>query len=534
MTDEQQNLTVAPRPASRGIGHALCVLLLLLFAFAIYRLSLRLAGQSHYFKAKGLLKDGYVGLALVQLEKAVQDQHGDDEVYKALGQVYFKLGVLALKRNARRDAFDFVRKSRASYLTAKARNPIDAYSAYGIARAEARLIELYRSLHPGSKDLPYNPEFYLKEALRLRPNRILYRYAYARYLYDRGRDKALTSAIRELVRIYPPVYDDLRHEAFWSPQGKEACKEGLELAVKENILPRVAQMALSSMMAREQQWPAAISRYKKALSYKAVDNKVGDYVHLGALYLKNGQFKEARACFFRALGMSRSRGKVVKQLYYLYRDQELSEKFERFYRDADHTLILPFRAEIFLARTLMDLKQYSQAQRILRELVQKKSDAEAYSWLARIAQAENDWDSMELTIQKATVLEPGNSTYHLLFSQALARKKKLERAEKEADLVLKYQKKPSPWSFNNRAWIRWARKDYQGALQDWLRAIGLKRDRAGFYAHAGDAEVMLGHGSAAVEYYEKALKLDPENERYQRRYQKIKKNEQKTPNIQTQ
>ena len=167
---------------------------------------------------------------------------------------------------------------------------------------------------------------------------------------------------------------------------------------------------------------------------------MGNYIHLGGLYLKNGQFDKARSGFFRALNMSRSKDKDMARLYHLYRKQKQSERFERFYRDADHTLILPTGVEILLARTLMDLKQYNQARRILTELVQKRPNAECYYWLARIAQAEKDWDSMELAIQKATVLEPENSGYHLLFSQALKRKKKFKRAAMEAGLARKYKR----------------------------------------------------------------------------------------------
>ena len=138
--------------------------------------------------------------------------------------------------------------------------------------------------------------------------------------------------------------------------------------------------------------------------------------------------------------MSRSRDREMARLYHLYRNQKQSERFERFYRDADRTLILPAGVEILLARTLMDLKQYTQAQRILTELVQKRPDAAAYYWLARIARAEKDWDAMELAIQKATVLEPENSGYHRLFSEALKRKKKFKRAAKEAGLARKFKR----------------------------------------------------------------------------------------------
>ena len=435
--DNPQSATNNPQ-SSYAVRYALCAMLILLSAFAMLQLSLRLMGQAHYHSARDVLRNGYFGLARAQLEKAEQEQPDDHEIHKALGRVYFELG--ALKPNAQ-GASGLARKSRESYMAAAAINPLDAQAAYGIARAEVRLEELYRYLHPENKDTPHNPGAYFEEAIRLRPNGILYRYANARYLHRKGRTDELISAIRELARIYPPSYNYLRKEAFWSPPVKEACKEGLEAAVKENISPRSARMALSSMAATDQQWPAAILRYKEALRYKAFDNKPRNYIHLGSLYLKNGQFEEARTRFFRALNMSRTRDKEMARLYHLYRNQKQSERFEQFYRDADRTLILPAGVEILLARTLMDLKQYTQAQRILTERVQKRPDAECYYWLARIARAEKDWDAMELAIQKATVLEPENSGYHRLFSQVLKRKKKFKRAAKEARLALKYKVK---------------------------------------------------------------------------------------------
>ncbi len=430
MSSNNPQSSYAPR-------YALCAVLLLLSAFAMAQLSFRLMGQIHYHSAREMLRKGYFGLALARLEKAEHEEPNDPEIRKALGRAYFELG--ALKPNAQ-SASGFARKSRESYMKAAAINPLDAQAAYGIARAEVRLEELYRYLHPESKDVPQNPAAYFEEALRLRPNGILYRYAYARYLHQQGRKDELTSAIRDLARIYPPSYNYLRKEAFWSPSVKEACKEGLEAAVKENISPRSARMALSSMAAREQQWPAAITGYKEALRYKAFDNKPGNYIHLGGLYLKNGQFDEARTRFFRALNMSRSRDREMARLYHLYKNRKQSERFEQFYRDADRTLIFPAGVEILLARTLMDLKQYTQARRILTEQVEKRPDAAAYYWLARIARAEKDWDAMELAIQKATVLEPENSGYHQLFSQALKRKKKFKRAAEEAGLARKYKR----------------------------------------------------------------------------------------------
>ena len=87
---------------------------------------------------------------------------------------------------------------------------------------------------------------------------------------------------------------------------------------------------------------------------------------------------------------------------------------------------------ITVALNLIDLKRYEEARRVLTELNQIEPDAEAYYLLYKIAQLENDSDRMELAIQKATVHDPANSRYHLLFSQLLVRLKKYETAEKAA------------------------------------------------------------------------------------------------------
>jgi len=177
--------------------------------------------------------------------------------------------------------------------------------------------------------------------------------------------------------------------------------------------------------------------------------------------------------------------------------------------------------DILLARTLIDLKQYNHARRLLEETNLKQPSAEAWYWLARIAEAEQDWNAMELAIQKATVLDPGNSRYHLIFSQVLKRRNKLERAEREASLAVGYQEKPSPWFYNHRAGVRWSRGDYAGALNDWKSAIALKPDAASFYAQAAEACIKIGDLTRAKEYYRKAVALEPANERYGKRYQEL-------------
>ncbi|MDY7036816.1 MAG: tetratricopeptide repeat protein, partial [Thermodesulfobacteriota bacterium] len=126
-----------------------------------------------------------------------------------------------------------------------------------------------------------------------------------------------------------------------------------------------------------------------------------------------------------------------------------------------------------------------------------------------------------LAIQKATVLEPGNSSYHLIFSRVLKRLGKLNRAEKEAGLAIKHSARPSASLFNHRAWIKWSKKDYRGALEDWKSAISLSPKAASYYARSAEAHYRLAEWSRAADCYKKAMSLDPKNKKYRKRYKQI-------------
>ena len=505
-------------PPLYSMRYALCAMLLLFSAASFYYLSLRLISQTHQHRAKTFFREGYYGLAANQLKKADHYLPNDYKIQKELGDVYLKLGELNPKAKA---ASLLTQKSKNFYLKASELNPLDVETAYGLARGESRLEQLYQYLHPKEKDNPFQPLPYFKKAVRLRPNSILYNYALARFLYQHKNKEELISVVRNLSRIYPPVYYDLKKEAFWSPPVKKAVQLGLEEAIKSGNSLREAHIAISSMMALEKKWPVAISHYQKALIYKTFYNNTGNYFHLGSLYLKNGQPEEAELSFLKGLDLSRTRENDLGRLYRIYKNEGHLEELYQFYQQASRRFILSAKIEILLAQSLIDLKRYYQAQKILNNINQKKPTAEAYYWLAHIAKLEKDWDSMELAIQKATLFDPQNRDYHLMFSRVLKRLNKLERAEKEAGLAILCSTKKSPWLFNHRAWIRWSRKDYMGAATDWQMAINLSPQNARYYAYAAEAYINLGLWTRAMKYLQKASKLDPKNKHYQKRYSEL-------------
>jgi tetratricopeptide (TPR) repeat protein len=176
----------------------------------------------------------------------------------------------------------------------------------------------------------------------------------------------------------------------------------------------------------------------------------------------------------------------------------------------------------------MDLQQYRKSQRILMDLNRQTPTADAYYWLARIAEKEKDWDQMELNIQKATVLDPSNINYRQMFYGLLKRLGKHETAQREIGLMIEHSDKPSPRLFDQRAKFRLKNKDYLGAVKDWKEAIRLAPRQASFYAQVAEAYIKLGDLSPALEYYKKAVKLNPNNNGYAKRYNSLTRTSRKS------
>ena len=495
--------------------YALCALILLLSIAACYNLSLRLISQLHFHRAKNLFIKGSFSPAADELQKADHYQPGDYRVKRGLAKVYYKLGI---SEKRVKGALSHTRKAQDFALQAARLNPLDAESAYELALAKARLEQLYPyTLSADKENNPYRALPYFQDTLRLRPNGVRYHYAFTRYLVRNHSDKELLPAVRTLARIYPPIYSNLKKEAFWSPPLKEAVRQGLEQAIDIGISAKEAHKTLSYLWAQEGKWAEAIHHYQEAIMIKPLNKTENTYFQLGRLHLQNRNLQAAKTSFLKGLALSPNREKQLESLYHVFKNTSYTEEFYDLYKEANQLFSLSAGTSILLARTLMDLKQYYQARRILEDLNAKELSAPACYWLARIAEKEKNWDRMELAIQKATVLEPANIRYRRLFLSVLKRLKKYESVEKELELIIQYSDKPSAGLYSEKAQIKWIKKDYPGAIKDWQTAIRLKPDNAGFYARTAEAWIILGKWSLAVENYQKAVKLDPDNRNYKKR-----------------
>lgn len=506
--------------APYAMRYALCAAFLIILLVLLYSLGIRLAGGLYQLKAQNALTEKSYTSAIEYLKKADLLKSDDYQIKRRLGQVTLELMKLEERPE---NAWPRTLKAQEYFIAASRQNPLDAESVYGMAMVESRLEQLYPFIISRAGNNPYQPLSWFKEAVRLRPSSITFRYAMAYYLYSTGKKDELLPLLQTLAGVYPQAYFNLKKEAFWSPSVREAVKQGLEQAIEQDISLRNAHRAMSYIAAEDKDWEAAIRHYNQVLQYRTFENSTYDYFRLGSLYLKSEEQEKVEANFIKGLDRSRSRDKDLEWIYGQYRKENKLEGFTQFFLQVSNHFISTAAMEILHARAFIDLKEYDQAKEVLLTVNKRSPEAVAYYWLSHIAELEKEWDIMDLAIQKATVLDPENSEYHYKFSRVLNRLKKYERAEKEASLAIKYRSKnPTSGFFNYRAGIRWTMKDYEGAAKDWKSAISLKPDHAAFYAQAGEAYAKLAYWPMAEEHYQKAMELAPNNKRYRDRYNAVK------------
>src|SRR4030042_5703624 len=153
----------------KPIRYALCVFILILTILSLYELRFRFMSGIRQLAGDNYARDGYYGIAVERLKSAAACQPSDYEIKKTLGEIYYDQGVL---KNTAEEAFSLTLRSRESYAAARGLNPLDAEAAYGAARAEYRLEQLYAYMYPGKGVSPYNAIPWVKEAVRLRPTRV--------------------------------------------------------------------------------------------------------------------------------------------------------------------------------------------------------------------------------------------------------------------------------------------------------------------------------------------------------------------------
>lgn len=496
----------------------MAVVIFLVSGVLFYALTIRLISQVYYHQGAHQLKDGYSQAAVRSLEKAVRFNDDDPFFWLELGKAYAELSRLQTADQA----LVISQEAKNAYQKAADLDPFDPVAAYRLAKAEEHLQRLYPHVYPDGPSNPYNPLPFFHKALQLRPNAIQYHYSLALYLYAQGLKEALLETITTLARIYPEVYGRLTKAPFWSSEVQAAAKEGIQQAIVEGTGPDKAHRLLSRILLEQGDPAAALSHYQQA-SAQGVSDAPPHHYRLGELYLENHQVDDAEESFMAGLSLSENWAQDLNHIVSLYKKKGIAERLPLFHEQLDARFQLPDSVDIQLARAMIDGGRHADAQRILEALNGRRPSAEAYYWLARIAEKEADPGRAEVAIQKATVLDPREGQYHLTFSHILSRQGKLDRAEKEAGLAIQLADKPSPGMFQHRAQLRWRQQDYLGAARDWEQAISLAPKNPAYYAGAAEAYAQAKKWSLALSLYQQAMDLDPQHRGYQEKHALLKK-----------
>ena len=496
---------------------------------AFYLLSQKLIGQLHIRKAEQDTLSLRYDSAVEEFQKAAVYLPDDFLINNGLGNIYYRMGSLASETP---EGLVLLNRAKEYFSKALVLNPLDARSAYGLARAEIRLEQLY--VLSGKKDIEVvkvRAMLALEKAIELRPASTIYRLANARYLYLHDETEKLLLEVRNLGRLQPSLHGTLRQESLWTTAARSEFIKGVERALAEGITPRQTNLVTSELMVEENRWKEAISYREQGIEIQPSLNGPADYIRLGYFYLQDRQPDQAQSRFFVAITMSKDVEKDILNILQSCRKADDPESLLRFYRDIVKVYGSSNRIDIVAARHLFDLKEFENAGIILTENISNQPYGEAYYWLSRIAEVDQDWDEVELNMQKAAMYSSLNSSYHLRFSQVLNRLQKYERAEKEAGLAIQHSDTLSAGLFHYRATLRMKINDYEGGLEDWQQAITLAPEKASYAFQAGDVLEKMNRIDEAAEYFRKAIELEPGHKRYIQRLERIVKKYGMAPEV---
>jgi len=504
-----------------SVRYLLSSVIILIALAALYPLTIRLLAQLHFTAAEKSIVAWQYPAALAELQKAVALQANDFQIHNELGNVYYKL---AREDQESDQALQLLDKAKEHFQEALRLLPLDARSAYGLARTEI-LIEKTNYLSGKGSPLPEDSPalFALEKAIALRPASTVYRLAYARYLYLHEETEKLLAQMRTLGSLQPTLYGVLRREPFWSSAARQEFFAGVEQALAQGVNPRQSLLAASELRAEEKNWKGAVILRQQGMAVQSSLNSAADFIRLGFLQLMTGEPDQAAEDFSRALSISNDIENDIITIMEVCKNAESPDRLISFYRQAAKGYGNSLRMDIAAARYLFAMKNYELARIVLQEANTRRQSGEAYYWLARIAETEDDLDEVELSIQKAAMLAPENSSYHLMFSQVLNRLQKYERAEKEAGLAIDHIEKASAGLYHYRASLRMRINDHAGALADWLQALAIEPENASFSYQAGYVAEKMDRIDEAAEHYRNAIALAPGNKTYIQRLDRIVK-----------
>jgi len=409
------------------------------------------------------------------------------------GRALYESGKAAWQQSGlTRDVHALFLRSREHLERAVAAEPEYYLTAFWRAQTEHVLERIHPWLFPGTPNSFDADELY-RHAAALRPAGINVRQAYARYLYHTGRWERIPALLSNLLSIYPPIYETLKKEAYYTPALLPHMARGLESAVSKRVLPRHALLRLSRLYLDQNNPAAAIDTYEDYLAQDPESNTSDDFFYLGTLCVQDGRYEKSHEAFEQGLAAAKERGALLRRIYQYFRSLKQYTRFLSFMQYLEETAGLAVQGrEMILARCYLDMGQLFLAKQTLERIMETRPTGPVASLRAGIAAREQDWNAMEAFSHQATRLDPGNSVYLFQFAQALSHRKKYPGAEDAVSRAIRHAPKENSGYYHFRAWTRWHQEKYKEAALDWEKAAALSPGNPDYAERARLARERIG------------------------------------------
>lgn len=331
---------------------------------------------------------------------------------------------------SRRD-ISLLEKAREHFQKTVALNPYDIKSAKGLAETSFLLERAWHRLYP-EKENPYNALPCYQILSELRPAGITVHYMMARYYYFKGMDEALAGSVSQITFLCPndAVNGHLQNENFYSSQLDQAVVQGVSKAIAEKKSLRKACLVMARLVEKDGDFSQALEYQQRGMAITAHRNSLWDYIRLGRFFLEARDNKAAYKTFEKALVESNNFNNSFKKIYYTFRRLKADKAFLEFAGGlGKKRKRLPGIVSLQIARTRIGLGLYEPARIGLIHMIEANPDPEAYYLMAVMAEQQEQWDDMELNIQKATLLNPDDCRYYNKFAKALYKQGKNTQAK---------------------------------------------------------------------------------------------------------
>lgn len=208
----------------------------------------------------------------------------------------------------------------------------------------------------------------------------------------------------------------------------------------------------------------------------------------------------------------------------LYMQADNGDKAEQAGKNALHYHPDSPQLDLLMSAVYNQNKKFDKAQEILEAAI-KSADPADNELLSQIYSSKGDSyyaagipDSAFVYYEKALEMNPynllamNNCAYHLAVEG-----KDLDRAEKLSAMTIK-ERPDDATSLDTYAWIMFKKKDYTQAQVYIQKALdNTSEPSEELYEHAGDIYFFTGDADKALDFWKKALELDPDNESLERK-----------------